>query len=279
VQFSGGSAFSAVKYLTYSLLLVNVFLFLGEELRSLEHTFVEGITLGQFVQVFAATIDTAAWVVLLLLFELETSVLEDRRIRGGVKLALHGIRGICYVAIVYAFAGYCAELLTLYRSVPMAGGWEACGDLQAGWSVILTLDKYLPLDATNCATLGPGTERLEGFAILASAEVLGAVRWLAWTDVINAGAWILVVIVLEVEVRLQLKRQLTDRVVRGTGIAKYVLYTTLFVCAVYWGFRGDFLDFWDAGLWLFAFIFIELNVFDWQRETRDVAAVTAAPGD
>jgi hypothetical protein len=67
------------------------------------------------VQVFAATIDTAAWVVLLLLFELETYVLDDRRIRGGIKLALHGVRGVCFIAIVYAFTGYCAELLTLYH--------------------------------------------------------------------------------------------------------------------------------------------------------------------
>jgi hypothetical protein len=41
----------------------------------------------------------------------------------------------------------------------------------------------------------------------------------------------------------------------------------LFVAAAYWGFAGDFLDFWDAALWLFAFIFIELNVFEWQSET------------
>jgi hypothetical protein len=38
------------------------------------------------------------------------------------------------------------------------------------------------------------------------------VRWLAWTDVINAAAWILVVVVLEVEVRLQLRGSLTDTV-------------------------------------------------------------------
>ena len=35
------------------------------------------------------------------------------------------------------------------------------------------------------------------------------------------------------------------------------------------GFKGDFLDFWDAALWLFAFVFIELNVFEWQQEIRD----------
>ena len=46
-------------------------------------------------------------------------------------------------------------------------------------------------------------------------------------------------------------------------------YTTLVLAAVYWGFKGDFLDFWDAALWLFAFVFIELNVFEWQQEIRD----------
>lgn len=50
---------------------------------------------------------------------------------------------------------------------------------------------------------------------------------------------------------------------------KVVLYTTLVMAAIYWGFKGDFLDFWDAALWLFAFVFIELNVFEWQQEIRD----------
>ena len=64
-------AFTAVKYLVYILLSFNVWLFLQEELQALEHTFVDGISPGQLVQVFSATIDTAAWVILLLLFELE----------------------------------------------------------------------------------------------------------------------------------------------------------------------------------------------------------------
>jgi hypothetical protein len=206
-------------------------------------------------------------VVLLLLFELETSVLDDDRIRGAVKYTLHGVRGLCSVAIVYAFTGYTAELLTLYHSSAMPAGWSACAELDVGWSVIQTLDEYQPLSAANCGELAAGAQRLEGFRILATPDVLDAVRWLAWTDVINAAAWILVVIVLEIEVRLQLRRELTDAMVHGMRYLKYIVYATLFFCAAYWGVAGDFLDFWDACLWLFAFIFIELNVFDWQRET------------
>ena len=41
---------------------------------------------------------------------------------------------------------------------------------------------------------------------------------------------------------------------------KLGLYSILFVAALYWGSEGDFLDFWDAFLWLVAFFFIESNL-------------------
>lgn len=260
--------FTALKYLTYTLLFMNVFLFLQEELGSLAHTFTGSMSFSQYVQVFAATIDTAAWFLLLILFELETSVLDDARIRGTVRLALHGVRGLCYVAILYAFSGYCAELLTLYTTTSMPSGWDACLTTADQWSLQVRLDEYVPLTPSNCHQLASGAIRLDGFQIVAPPEVLRAARLLAWTDVINAAAWILVVVVLEVEVRLQLRGRLTDAFMRGTIFIKYGLYATLFVAAAYWGYAGSFLDFWDAFLWLFAFIFIELNVFDWQRETQ-----------
>ncbi|WP_439102803.1 hypothetical protein [Congregibacter sp.] len=263
-----GRVFTAVKYLTYLLLLGNVFLFLQEETQSLEHTFSGAMSLGQYVQVFAATLDTAAWVVLLLLFELETSVLEDEKIRGSVKRVLHGVRMLCGAAIVWAFTGYCAELITLYK-VTLMEGWNGCTQLGSGWSLLERLDEYAPLSAENCAVVADTAIRISDFNIVADAETLRATRYLAWTDVINAAAWIMVVVVLEIEVRLQLRGSLTDAVVDGTRYLKYCLYSTLFVAAVYWGIAGKFLDFYDASLWLFAFIFIELNVFDWQRETQE----------
>lgn len=262
--------FTAVKYLTYALLMLNVLLFLQEELGALRHTYGSAVDPRQIVQVFSATIDTAAWVVLLLLFELETSVLDDARIRGGVRRALHGTRALCSLAIVWAFSGYWAEMLALYRSVELPD-WNGCRHIAGDWSLLLDLDRYAPLDADNCGSVADGAVRLAGFDIVAAPPVLQQARWLAWTDVINAGAWILVVTVLEIEVRLQLRGRLTDAVLGGMRYIKYALYSVLGLAALYWGHAGDFLDFWDASLWLFAFIFIELNVFDWQRETHAAA--------
>ncbi len=260
------SKFTLVKYLVYVLLSFNIYLFLQEELGALEHTFVDGFELGQIIQVFSATIDTTAWVLLLLLFELETSVLEDDKIKGLMKWSLHGLRLICYAAVFYAFTGYYAELVALYQTT-LLPGFDPCASLGQGWSRLITIDEYEPLSAANCASMGPLIQQMGEFNIVTDSEVLQSVRWLGWTDVINSGAWLLVVIVLEIEVRLQLRGDLSDRIMRFTLFIKYALYGTLFACAGYWGVAGDFLDFWDAALWLFAFIFIELNVFEWQAET------------
>ena len=258
--------FTAVKYIVYILLSFNVYLFLQEELGALEHTFVEGFELSQVIQVFSATIDTAAWVILLLLFELETSILDDRRIRGVVKFSLHWIRIFCYVAVFYAFTGYYAELLMLYDATALSS-FDACAHVGQGWSMQTDIDEYVPLDPSNCGALTGDLYQLTGFQIVSQPEVLQGARWLAWTDVINSAAWLLVVIVLEVEVRLQLRGSLSDQIMAATKWVKIALYGTLFLAAGYWGIAGDFLDFWDAALWLFAFIFIELNVFEWQAET------------
>ena len=65
-------AFTGVKYLVYALLSFNIYMFLQDEMQALEYTFSGAIEPGQVIQAFSATIDTAAWVLLLLLFELES---------------------------------------------------------------------------------------------------------------------------------------------------------------------------------------------------------------
>ena len=266
--------FTAVKYLVYLLLSFNVYLFLQEELLALEHTFVDGFDAGQIIQVFSATIDTGAWVILLLLFELETSAIDDSRLHGPLKWSLHGVRMLCYVAVFYAFTGYCAELVMLYQLTPLPG-FDACASVGQNLSLLVDLDEYVPLDAVSCASVGAEAYRLTGFDIVADSDSLRSAQWLAWTDVVNSAAWLLVVIVLEVEVRLQLRGNLSEQVMDATRYAKFGLYAVLFLAAGYWGIAGDFLDFWDAALWLFAFIFIELNVFEWQYETSHQAEATA----
>ncbi|MCP5128565.1 MAG: hypothetical protein H6985_03170 [Pseudomonadales bacterium] len=266
--------FKAAKYIVYVLLSFNIYLFLQEELLALSFTYADDIEPGQLIQAFSATIDTAAWVILLLMFELETAVLNDRDIHGPVKWGLHGLRGLCSIALVYAFTGYYQELVTLYDVSPLSVA-DVCTLVGGDYSRLVEFDEYETLTAAGCAAMGEQVYTVANFNIVVDSETLRSAQILAWVDVVNALAWILVVIVLEVEVRLQLRGDLSDQVMNATKIIKLIIYAMLFICAGYWGYDGDFLDFWDACLWLFAFIFIELNVFEWQFETDQVQPVSA----
>jgi hypothetical protein len=179
---------------------------------------------------------------------------------------------LCMLAIVMAFLGYVGEWRTLLPSELFMG--DACVRVSEGWSYMVKLDDFVPLTADNCSQFGADTRLVSGLdSVIASPAGLLEGQRLALADVINSAAWILVVILLEIEVRLLTRWGGGSRPMASLANSlKIILYGTLVVAAVYWGFKGDFLDFWDAALWLFAFVFIELNVFEWQQEIRDQAS-------
>jgi hypothetical protein len=78
---------------------------------------------------------------------------------------------------------------------------------------------------------------------------------------------VLVVVMVEIGVFLQIRQELSKHYMRYLSYCKIIVYTAILSCAIYWGFKGDFIDFWDAFLWIVAFIFIELNIFEWNQET------------
>ena len=97
----GYQIFRWVKYLTYALLSLNIWLFLAEEIDSARFAIASGEDVVMGVQLFSATLDTLAWVILLLLFELETAVIPDDRLKGPLRFAIHGVRMLCTAAIVF----------------------------------------------------------------------------------------------------------------------------------------------------------------------------------
>ena len=251
------------------MLTANIFIFFAEEWAAVPHRFSDGIAPGDLIEAFAATIDTAAWVVLLLMFELETFVLDDKQFTPRVTWTLHGFRAVCYAFIVYSFYGYIVKMLFLAGATPMATAGDLCSIIDGQWAYAVDLDEYVVLTASNCQTVSSAASfmQLPGLSALVDQAGLTEIIRLTWVDIINAGVWLLVVMILEFDVRMQEHNRLEGAALKFSNSSKFALYSTLFVAAVYWGFKGDFVDFWDAFLWLVAFIFIELNVFDWRRES------------
>ncbi len=266
--------FRLFKYSVYAVLIFNVYLFFQEEWLATEQTFSQGIVFGDLISGFAATIDTAAWVLLLLLFELETSAIPDPVLRlPKVKYSFMAVRTFSYGFILYAFYGYFDKMLLTYNISPFVVD-DLCALIGQGYSTIVTIDEYPLLDQHSCAALidqlasNQALFKLNGQMVLGTQTDWQAVQWLAWVDVINSFTWIAVVVILEVDVWLQIQGRFHGRVVTASTVIKALLYAILFAAAAYWGMLGDFLDFWDAFMWLVAFVFIEMNLFRWQAETQ-----------
>jgi len=261
--------FTAFKYTVYLLLGVDTVLFLQEDLAASAETFGDGIVWSNVVEAFTAAIDTAAWLVLLLLFELETAVISDDKLQGGLKWTFSAVRVICYTFIVWSFYGYISKYVVITDLAPFTVA-DVCSLLGSDWSWVADLDEYPPLDAQSCALLqGRELLQLNGTRIIGAREALDAAGSLAIIDIVNSATWLVIVVLLEAEVWMQLKDLLTERLLRISKYVKGFFYALLFVCAIYWWFYGDFLDFWDAFLWLVAFIFIEMNIFKWHEEVEE----------
>ncbi len=255
--------FVAFKYTVYGLLIVNIGLFFQEESVAIEQTFSQGMRLREVIQGYAATIDTAAWVLLLLMFELETSVLSATTLsQPRVKLIFWALRLFSYGFIGYAFYGYFTKMLFIHGISPFAVS-DVCALVGHGFSVIDNLDQYPLLSLDNCSSLqSQELFQLDNQGVIGTEQQWSAIQWLTIVDVINSITWILVVLVLEVDVRLQRLNRFHGTIVSVSKRVKIVLYSILFGAATYWGFLGDFLDFWDAFMWLLAFFFIEMNIFN-----------------
>ncbi len=153
---------------------------------------------------------------------------------------------------------------------PLIGVSDLCSLVGEQWSYSVDFEEYTAITTANCQTFSSASSFLQFSDARAVVDAAGhdAIIGLAWIDVINAAVWLLVVLILEVDVRLQEHNRYEGWALRISTILKVILYGALLYAAVYWGLKGDFVDFWDAFLWLVAFVFIELNIFEWRQEAN-----------
>lgn len=267
--FTGYNLFRLFKYAIYILLSYNLIQFYQEDSTAALEFYKDGLALGDIIEAYSATIDTAAWIVLLFVFELETAILSDTRLKGWLGYYLTTLKSICYAFILYSLYGYALKF-NLVTAVSPSSISDSCTLLDQGWTFIDSLNEYFPISQGNCQELnGSAFFQINNTQILAHQEQIQLVYNLSAIDVINAATWVLVVIMLQVEVILQLKNKLSQHILSINKWLKSVLYLILFAAAVYWGIDGSFLDFWDAFLWLLAFVFIDLNILNWHEETNE----------
>ena len=261
------------KYSIYILILFNVIFFMFEDFSASSHTYRNGISLAEIGNAFSASVDSVAWYALLIVFELETYALEDEQLSSKRKLLFNAIAATCYFFIVVAFLGYVEKAYMIYafEAVPIT---DLCAIVSADVSLVLGLDDYVPLTAENCGSTVGQLYYQANNLMYADAAMFDEVKKVVLIDVVNAFTWLVVVVVLQIEVFLQLRGHLSSYMYKLNSFIKIIAYFILLLACLYWGYMGDGIGFWDAILWLLAFIFIELNIFQWRQEEEEEGAVS-----
>ncbi|TDK23262.1 hypothetical protein E2F46_11685 [Luteimonas aestuarii] len=174
---------------------------------------------------------------------------EPRTVRGFVLFKWLVYALLAANVVLYAHAGTATETIdtAAWMVLLLMFEWET-----GGW--------HLP---TWSRTASRALRAIASLAVLWACIDYGLSG--EWLDFANASAWLGVVFALELEVRLPARRRYLHHVRRASS---WVLYLALAGFAIAWwllalrvGDAGDWLDAWDATLWLAAFLAIELNVF------------------
>lgn len=264
----GLTRFQIVRYSIYTLLMLNLFYYLWEDLIAFRYV-PSGAPLAKIFENFAVTIDFVAWMVLIVLFEIETDFMPKEKIKGWSKWAFNGVLVACYLVLLYAFYGYVAILVDFYRFAPFPPE-EVCGLVGEHFAYVTMDARFVDLTLENCGALFPDAafKSIDDNVVAAPANLAASIL-LGWVDVVNAGAWLLVVLFIEWELMLELKDALSKPRIIVFATIKGILYLTLLGCAIYWTVESAFIDSWDAYLWLIAFVLIDLNIIDWDHEPKE----------
>lgn len=259
MQIRPGILYTSFKYTMYALLLINTVYFFESNAAAEQATGNGVIALKDLIVVFADAIDSGSWLILLLLYEIETSYEPPEHIEKWFQPLIVFGTLLCWAVIVYSFYGYIGGLGILPAFSNYSGA-DPCSLVGTGALFAETLDVYPPLDDANCALLAAGAQYNPEINLFATPEKLSVIKRLIWTDIVNAATWIIVAGIIEIEIFLRVTHRATTKILRVFNIVKLPFWIMLVVAVCYWWYLDEPIEAWDAFLWIAAFFFIELNM-------------------
>jgi len=261
-----------IKWLVYTLVIINFGFYIRNDLVIAGHTLYSGSSLLEISRAFATTIDESAWITLLLLFELETYLLSDDPLSRAKTLLMQGIRLVCYISLAHTLYAYGVYLAEIYAAVPVEGVTNLCQLIGKDLSYASNL-VYSEINSSNCASLSSTNQFFyvdpPTFFIVEDAAGLAIEKQLAWIDIFEAIIWLLILLSIEVAVWLQDRNIGQGLIFKTLSITKWCLYSLLWAAAGYWIYRGHYMFAWDEFVWIAGFVAIEMNIVEWRNEIND----------
>lgn len=135
----------------------------------------------------------------------------------------------------------------------------------AAWLLLLLLYE---LETVNRDQLAITTAMLDkirlGLIMVIAAVFLAYMFQQEWLDVSNALLWYVLIAILEVEVRYP---ALFNRHARAFIGSAALIFLALIIMVVLWLIAGQWLDAYDATIWIVAFVLIEVDIVEYLRRS------------
>lgn len=256
-----------VKWIVYSLLLVNFAYYIVEDWNRASHVLTDGAPFLKWTSEFATSIDLLAWFTLLLMFELETYVLDDDTWDGWVALAVRGVRLICIIMIAHTIYAFSTALLDIQPTRQVEGIDNLCELTERDLSFVYNLE-YTEVTAETCSDLPIANEYywVSNDPIVSTLAGLKLERNLIVADLSEVIIWVVILLFIELVVRLQGRGVASGLLITTLNRSKIVLYAALIGIGIYWASLSHWLYLWDELLWIGGFAAIEMNVSEWRDE-------------
>jgi hypothetical protein len=261
------------KWTVYALLFFDFILYFIQDAESANFTLDEWSTFLEYTSAYVTSIDLIAWFTLILLFELETYVLVGRDWAGLTKWTVHGVRLVCYAAILHTSFSYDIALREFQDPGRLPPAADACAYADGDWSFLRNRD-YLEIDRGNCADIGRGPEffALSDDPVITDRAGLDEGLILAWTDLTESVSWLLIVFITEAVVRFKTSAVGSGAVLAGLQRVKGALYVLIIAIAFYWGSKRQYLYLWDEMIWVLGFLVIDVNIRDWRTWKQKIVS-------
>lgn len=260
----------AVKWTVYALLIINFVFYIFEDWNRAIHTLDAESTLLDWTAEFATSIDESAWFLLLFMFELETYVLSDKDWEGWVTHTVRGVRLFSFLMIGHTIFAFAGTVIDYRPTVPVEGVSSLCEMTDADVSYVFNLE-YTTIDEETCESLpsASGFYWMAEDPVVTTLEGLQLERDLAWSDLIEASVWLLIILAIEIVIRMQDHRVTSGALLSAVNRIKLGLYAILILLGIYWAYLSHWLYTWDTLVWIGGFAAIEMNVSEWREEISD----------
>ena len=268
-----GPAYVWIKAALYALLLANFGYYLFEDWSRTSFSLTDAASFYDWVREFNTSLDEVAWFTLLLIFELETYVLDESGWSPGVARIVLATKLIAFCLIGHTLYVNFTALTEILGPVSASAGSDLCDLADTGQSWLFNLD-YTLITSEMCDVLpkAPQYWEIPGEPVVTSSAGLDLARRLAWCDFMETAAWLSLGASMETAIRITDRRVTSGYAVTALGWLKFGLYALILALGIYWAYCGHWVYLWDELLWIFGFAFLEVNLDGWREEIDNEVA-------